>query len=321
MSDFRSASPSSDIFTDGMDSVSMRDKSLLKRSISKHHNNNFKAGYVPVHEQNFNKTGLRGRKTFAFWILVVLLFVLAVGNLILTFIILGVLKLGQGMQSLEVISEEMAVKFFGDTDLGNVYKRDGKLEGYLDIPVEIVGDNGSIFINVAMKYGRPINKFKIDNSDIIFRNIEQFEIKDKLSNVVFSTNTSEYKNFKNLKSINTKMVESNRIVSSINSNSTIKAKTINLKGPEGMRGESQNVTLHADQLIHLQSNKSIFFNAKQGILLDTKNFYVNNVKHGEYSNTQYKICICMPQGKLFKLRIPNHNSKVYCNQVAHNPCM
>lgn len=39
----------------------------------------------------------KGRRTFAFWTLVCLLFVLAIGNLMLTFTILGVLKLGQGL--------------------------------------------------------------------------------------------------------------------------------------------------------------------------------------------------------------------------------
>lgn len=38
----------------------------------------------------------KGRKTFAFWTLVCLLFILAIGNLFLTFTILAVLRLGQG---------------------------------------------------------------------------------------------------------------------------------------------------------------------------------------------------------------------------------
>lgn len=38
----------------------------------------------------------KGRKTFAFWTLVCLLFILTVGNLFLTFTILAVLRLGQG---------------------------------------------------------------------------------------------------------------------------------------------------------------------------------------------------------------------------------
>lgn len=321
MTDFRSASPSSDVLSDGMDSLSIRDKSLLKRSISKHHNNNFKAGYVPVHEQYLNKTGLRGRKTFAFWTLVFLIFILAIGNLILTIVILGVLRLGQGMQSLELIPDELAMKFSGDADLGNIYKRDGKLEGFWDIPVEIIGDNGSIFVNVAIKYGRSVNKFKIDRNDTIFRNIEHFEIKSKRSNVIFSTSSQEFKNFKNLNSIHTKMIETNRIVSPISKKLSLEGKSINLKGAEGTRVEGREVNWSADQDIHLQSNNSILISGEDGIFVDVKKMPISLPKHVDYINPQYKVCICMPQGKLFKLHIPNPSTKVYCNQVAYNPCM
>lgn len=71
----------------------MKDKSLNGKSSSKFHNNNFKAGYMPVENM---KPEIRGRKTFAFWTLLVLLFLLVLGNLALTITIIGVLKLGQG---------------------------------------------------------------------------------------------------------------------------------------------------------------------------------------------------------------------------------
>lgn len=60
---------------------------------TKCNNNNFKAGYMPVENM---KPEMRGRKTFAFWTLLILLFLLVIGNLALTITIIGVLKLGQG---------------------------------------------------------------------------------------------------------------------------------------------------------------------------------------------------------------------------------
>lgn len=45
----------------------------------------------------------KGRKTFAFWTLVCLLFILAIGNLFLTFTILAVLRLGQGKKINKII--------------------------------------------------------------------------------------------------------------------------------------------------------------------------------------------------------------------------
>lgn len=45
---------------------------------------------------------MTGRNTFAFWTIVWLIFVLAVGNLCLTLTIFGVLRLGKGMEFMEV---------------------------------------------------------------------------------------------------------------------------------------------------------------------------------------------------------------------------
>lgn len=45
---------------------------------------------------------MTGRHTFAFWTIVWLIFVLTVGNLILTLTIIGVLRLGRGMEFMEV---------------------------------------------------------------------------------------------------------------------------------------------------------------------------------------------------------------------------
>lgn len=46
---------------------------------------------------------MSNRNTLAFWIIVWLISVLTIGNLLLTLTIFGVLKLGKGMEYLEVI--------------------------------------------------------------------------------------------------------------------------------------------------------------------------------------------------------------------------
>lgn len=46
---------------------------------------------------------MTNRNTFAFWTIVWLIFVLAIGNLVLTLTIFGVLRLGKGMEFLEAI--------------------------------------------------------------------------------------------------------------------------------------------------------------------------------------------------------------------------
>lgn len=63
---------------------SMREKAIERRSINKEHNSNFKAGYVPIEEERLHKTGLRGRKGNIAVCFVVLLFLLALINLIVS---------------------------------------------------------------------------------------------------------------------------------------------------------------------------------------------------------------------------------------------
>lgn len=313
MNDCQSASPSSDILSDGMDTLSIPDKTALRKSIPKQ--NNCKAGYIPVHEQDIQTSNIRGRKTFAFWTLVFLLFILAIGNLILTVVILGVLRLGQGMQSLELIPEEFVLKFMGETDLGNIYKRDGKIEGFANVPVVIVADNGSIVVNLAVKYGRSINKLKIDQNGTIVRNIDEIEMKNADDEMVFSTHSRKYGNYKNVRNISASMVETNRVVSPIGKELILGGENIYFKGAEGTNMESKSLSWDADQDIRFES-RSLLINSSAILIVDTV-----LSKHNEFSKAQYKVCICMPQGKLFKLRLPSTNAKIFCDQVASNPCM
>lgn len=62
----------------------MREKAVERRNINKEHNSNFKAGYIPIDEDRLHKTGLRGRKGNLAICVIVLLFILAVINLIVS---------------------------------------------------------------------------------------------------------------------------------------------------------------------------------------------------------------------------------------------
>lgn len=81
----------------------MREKAIERRSINKEHNSNFKAGYVPIEEERLHKTGLRGRKGNMAVCFVVLLFLLALINLIVSRFIVHLMMLVR-------TSLEMAVK-------------------------------------------------------------------------------------------------------------------------------------------------------------------------------------------------------------------
>lgn len=99
---YRSNSPqNSKVSSDEMEELTISDKVLTNKIL----NNNFKTGYMPV---DTVKPEMRGRKTFAFWTLLILLFLLVIGNLALTVTIIGVLKLGQG----ECFNRRSSYSFF-----------------------------------------------------------------------------------------------------------------------------------------------------------------------------------------------------------------
>lgn len=295
-------------------------KGLMKNICFKNNNNN---RLMEV------KKEVKGRKTFVFWTLICLLIFLALGNLILTFTILGVLRLGYGMNSLELIPEALAIKFYGNTDLGHLYKIDGKINGFSDSSVEIKGDdNGSIQLNLIGRSGRPINKLIMDRNGTVIHNTDTFIIRGANDNRNSFTSHNPHINLHTpVNKLKVKLVRSNRLLSLNNSSFEIRADSnINLRGTEGTRMESSQVVWSADQNIILKSvNGSIVLNGHKGVILDMKNIPTTMLTKSSNSETHYKICVCVPHGKLFRLPIRPGETKISCSHVKmtsnFNPCI
>ncbi|XP_077924720.1 beta-sarcoglycan isoform X3 [Halichoerus grypus] len=100
---------------------SMREKAVERRNINKEHNSNFKAGYIPIDEDRLHKTGLRGRKGNLAICVIILLFILAVINLIITLVIWAVIRIGpNGCDSME-FHESGLLRFKQVSDMGVIH--------------------------------------------------------------------------------------------------------------------------------------------------------------------------------------------------------
>lgn len=75
-----------------------------------------------------------------FWSLIVVMFVIVIGNFILTLSIISLFKIGFGLEAFELVPEAKSVKFFGTTVFETVYKKDGLIESYRDDPLVIEGE-------------------------------------------------------------------------------------------------------------------------------------------------------------------------------------
>lgn len=145
------------------------------------------------------------------------------------------LRLGQGMESLELVPENNFILFFGNTDLDRIYKKDGKLEGFDEAPVEILGDNAPVTINLHDHNKWKEQKLFLNARNISISGIDTFQIRDPRSGkIVFST---EFPNFglpSGVQQLDVNLAETSRISSPIDSTLRVQADTqARLKGNEG----------------------------------------------------------------------------------------
>lgn len=92
----RGVSPASEAMSDETLERNRAEKALITKTPTHSQHKTGIKNYSDKNGNDVTKAVHKGRKTFAFWTLVCLLLVLAVGNLILTFTILAVLRLGHG---------------------------------------------------------------------------------------------------------------------------------------------------------------------------------------------------------------------------------
>lgn len=272
---------------------------------------------------------LRGRNTFAFWTVVILLFVLTIGNLLLTITIIGVLRLGKGMQGMELIPEEDSIKFFGETDLDRIYnKYNGQIDGFEDEPMTITGDDSSVTIKVN-RNGQLHTKMVMDKVGTTFKGVNAFEVKDPHGDTIFTTHRPHYILPQGANKLQAKVTSSSHITSPIGRPLGISSEDnkISIKGSEGIMAEAQGIFLISDDIIFMNSTQgAVRLSGGDGIFLDMQKMPIVNSEYGiRTGNIQYKICVCMPQGKLFRIPVPRmYTGKITCAHFStdpiHDPC-
>lgn len=228
------------------------------------------------------------------------------------------------MQSIELLPEYEAIKLFGEVDLDHIYKRNGKLESYQDQPMEIMSNDSPLLLNLA-KNGRGVTKVKIDPAEILLKGYNGFEVKERENETIFSVTKPIFKNLRNSNNLKTKHIYTNKIKSPIDDNLNIDGETIHLKGAEGSHIDSKAIIWSADQDIFLRSiNGSIVLTTKEGIFIDLNRVPVARLSTKTYITSQFKVCVCMPKGKLFRIPILR-SEKSYCHlintSVQYNPCI
>ncbi|XP_039762436.1 uncharacterized protein LOC120635478 [Pararge aegeria] len=332
MSNIRGVSPYSEAMSDTLER-NRGEKALLTKTPSQSqvflHKTNSVKNYSDKNGNDVTKALHKGRRTFAFWTLVCLLFVLAIGNLVLTFTILAVLRLGQGLESMEFLPEHNAMKLFGSANLDHVYKRDGLIESFRDTPMSLTSENGSVLFNLQTRLSRAETKLAVNSSGVFVRGVSSLELTDPDSGEqVFSTASAALTLGNSLNNLNAKQVSTKRISSPVDEDLTFRSEaSAHLRGAEGTHMESKELFWKADQDIYLKSiNGSVVLSGKEGVFIDVRYLPIAlplNKTEKFHGTGQFKVCVCMPQGKLFRIAVPN-GQKVTCSHVNMtddmNPC-
>ncbi|BES99467.1 Sarcoglycan complex subunit protein [Nesidiocoris tenuis] len=265
-----------------------------------------------------------GPKTYAFWTLVGLLCLLAWANMILTVAIFSVLRLGQGMESLELLPDQGVVKFFGDADLGNIYKPNGKIEGVRGYSTQLRGVKGGVHLEVEDSRGRVRNSLTLEQNGTHVKGMRSFTVGG-----FFAAEKPDFRLLSGARNLHGRHIETGRVAGPLGEKAVYRSDAFTkLKGSEGTRIEGKEILLTADQEVRLKSvNGSIILTGgKGGISLDVKSIPIVTKSLGGYLASQYKVCVCMPQGKLFRVPVSkDYNSQMGCYNIdvspQHNPCM
>lgn len=190
------------------------------------------------------------------------------------------------------------------------------------------GDNSGIKIRVKnIRRKNTKAEFEISQNGTKITRVESFNVKDKNGNLIFSTNFPNFELPKGVKNINVKIAKTHRIVSPLNQSLRLESnRQVELHGAEKLSMEGKEVIWMADNDIRLKSNSSIVIDGKNGIFIDTKRIPIASTQYPKSDKLigQYKLCVCMPQGKLYKIPVSMKNIRINCDNIRtsdYDPCL
>ncbi|CAH1777576.1 unnamed protein product, partial [Owenia fusiformis] len=300
--------------------LSMREKSLIKRRVNKEHNSNFRAGYVHINEENLHKTGVRGRKRFVIYILMVLMAIVVLANFIVTVIVFVSLKIdGNGMRYLEFTPPGVLLRFIGESHFDTVVPlEESRVAGLYKEALDISGINGQ---NVTLSsqgessssvtVGNGVTTIKVDNS---------FQVTDpQTGKTIFKAGKDGVTYPDDINHISMDEVTTDRVASPIDQDLKIQGENVILQGNEGIFGEARSILFRASSptsniTFGSSTSGKTILDGKEGVTL-TKVKSLPSSTIGSTGAATYRLCVCYPSGHLYG--VPNGSR---CSDIIENPC-
>nr|CAG4644363.1 EOG090X0F7H [Lepidurus arcticus] len=227
------------------------------------------------------------------------------------------------------------VKFLGQIDFRQIVKKDGKINGFNESPVTVEAYDGGISFRVDNGYHADAF-LDISSESMEVTNVERFEMLDAQNNgqKAFSTLFPNFGLPKGVQKLNVNSALVNRIVSPNSGSLSLSSDAqVRLRGNEGISMSGKEILISADQELWLKSVNGTIVLSGKDIHLDVNAIPIFTHLHTSAELDpnwgQYKLCICMPRGTLFRIPIPADNAlrtgaaQISCNNVdplENNPC-
>jgi len=266
---------------------------------------------------------------YFFWAIYLTLVILAVGNLITTAVIINVLRINAGgMEAIEFLPGNDGVKFFGNADLGEVYKHDGIISSFAKENLEVLGEDAKVILQAGKSNESP--RLTLSPDSIRLENVHDLSLLDpQTGEVIFSTSDPELELPMGLRILETEETEVEKISSPVDDDMMVRSdRELSIRGAEGIEIEGRKVDLTSNGDITLKSDIGAV-ELSGGLVLDTVMLPHGGVGGYQGEIGQFKLCVCMPSGLLFKVAIPDDNPtrpsnfQIGCHSVdlsKENPC-
>lgn len=198
----------------------------------------------------------------------------------------------------------------------------------------VTGERGDVSINmVQATNGHLQNKMLMGKNGTHFSAIGHFEIKSPTTNeVIFSTHKPTYNVPSGANNLIVKSISASGIKSAINKDLVLNitqqkkmTNKISIRGSEGVKLNSEEIVLDAENIFLTAHNGTIYLASDNGVYLDIKRIPTVQERSGlKMGEKQYKICVCMPEGRLFRVSLPQTSIiKDVCSyaNMKYDPCI
>ncbi|GIY04030.1 hypothetical protein CEXT_343431 [Caerostris extrusa] len=118
-----------------------------------------------------------------FYSLVVLLFAIALINLAVIVVLLSILRIGYGMESMEFITGGKLLRFLSHADMGTVIPDSGVIGGFIGSDLPIIGDNQPIIFRTTsgLNFGKYGPSMEIHHDHTVISGIDEFLLQSPTS--------------------------------------------------------------------------------------------------------------------------------------------